>query len=302
MINSQSIMLREMAALQQDVKSSCNGLENRLSELGKQSPFIAAELQSLVNGAIQHMELASEGFEAKKRGQAMSEQRDSMTKLNRAAIRLRESLNNQKDCKNGGQCDKKNQKLQSQCDKQGNLNMETQKQCNNPGGQGDPKFGEGGREALQRLASEQGSIRKSIEELNKEFGGSRQILGRLDDIAKEMKKVEEDLANGQVGQETTERQLKIYSRLLEASRSLQRRDFTEQRRAASAQSGEFYMPPQLPAGMLDEGVSIEDRLRRYLSDDYPPQYEAQIKAYFKALLKTESDLVNPEAVDQSTQP
>ena len=302
LINSQSIMLREMAALQQDVKSSCNGLKNRLSELGKQSPFIAAELQSLVNSAVQHMELASEGFEAKKRGQAMNEQRSSMTKLNRAAIRLRESLNNQKDCKSGGQCDKKMKKLSSQCDKQNKLNQETQKECNKPGGQGNPKFGEGGREAMQRLASEQASIRKSIEELNREFGGSRQILGRLDDIAKEMKKVEEDLANGDVGQETTERQLKIYSRLLEASRSLQRRDFTEQRRAASAESGEYYLPPQLPAGMLDDGVTIEDRLRRYLSDDYPPQYEAQIKAYFKALLKTESDLINSKAVDQPAQP
>lgn len=302
MINSQSIMLREMAALQQDVKSSCAGLKNRLSELGKQSPFVAAELQSLVNSAIQNMELASEGFEAKKRSQAMNEQRSSMTQLNRASIRLRESLNNQKDCKNGSQCDKKIKKLAGQCDKQSKLNKETQQQCNKPGGQGQPKFGQEGRAALQRLAAEQGSIRKTIEELNRELGGSRQILGRLDDIAREMKKVEEDLNSGNVGQETTERQLKIYSRLLEASRSLQRRDFTEQRRAASAQSGEYYMPPQLPAGMLDDGVNIEDRLRRYLSDDYPPQYEAQIKAYFKALLKAESNLINPQAGDLPAQP
>ncbi|MDH3890438.1 MAG: hypothetical protein OEV49_05090 [candidate division Zixibacteria bacterium] len=302
LINSQSIMLREMAALQQDVKSSCNGLKNRLSELGKQSPFVAAELQSLVNSAVQNMELASEGFEAKKRSQAMKEQRSSMTKLNRASIRLRESLNSQKECNNGGQCDNKVKKLQGQCNKQNELNQQTQKQCNKPGGEGNPKFGENGRQAMKRLASEQASIRKSVEELNQEMGGSRQILGRLDDIAQEMKKVEEDLASGNVGQETTERQLKIYSRLLEASRSLQRRDFTEQRRAASPESGEFYMPPQLPAGMLDDGVNIEDRLRRYLSDDYPPQYEAQIKAYFKALLKAESELINPNAVDQPAQP
>ncbi len=302
LLNSQSVMLREMAQLQQDVKNSCNGLKNRLSELGKQSPFIAAELQSLVNSAVQHMEMASKGFEAKRRGEAMNEQRNSMTKLNRAAIRLRESLNQQKDCKNGGQCDKNIQKLQGQCDKQNKLNQQTQQQCNNPGGEGNPKFSPEGRQELQRLAQEQASIRKTIEQLNQELGGSRQILGRLDDIAREMKKVEEDLANGEVGQETTERQLKIYSRLLEASRSLQRRDFTEQRRANTAKSEQYYEPPQLPQGLLDDGAGIEDRLRRYLSDDYPPQYEQQIKAYFKALLKAESEMMNRRGGDQSTQP
>ncbi|MCK4371619.1 MAG: hypothetical protein KAW61_00670, partial [candidate division Zixibacteria bacterium] len=34
LIDSRSIMLREMAATQQDLRSSCNGLKNRLSELG----------------------------------------------------------------------------------------------------------------------------------------------------------------------------------------------------------------------------------------------------------------------------
>jgi len=37
-----------------------------------------------------------------------------------------------------------------------------------------------------------------------------------------MKKVEEELQSGSIGPETTERQLRIFSRMLEASRSLQR--------------------------------------------------------------------------------
>ena len=61
-----------------------------------------------------------------------------------------------------------------------------------------------------------------MEELEREFGGSRQILGRLNDIADEMKKIEESLEAGQSGADISERQLKVYSRMLEASRSLQR--------------------------------------------------------------------------------
>jgi len=302
LVNSQSIMLQEMAALQQDLQSSCSGLKNRLSELGKQSPFIAGELQTLVNSAVQHMASACDGFEAKKRGEGMNEQRDSMAKLNRAAIRLRESLQQHSNCKSGGQCSKPTSKLQGMCNKQSQLNQQTQQLCNNPGGQGNPRFDEQGRQALERLAGEQSALRKSLEDLNRELGGSRQILGRLDDIARDMKEVEDDLAAGDIGQETTERQLKVYSRLIEASRSLQRKDFTEQRRASSAESNQFLAPPDLSNGILDDRVNLEDRLRRYLSDDFPPQYEEQIKAYFKALLKAESELVAPEANGQPTQP
>ena len=92
------------------------------------------------------------------------------------------------------------------------------------------------------------------------------------------------MASGEVGQETIERQLKIYSRMLQASRSLQRRDFTEQRRAKTA-NDIFAAPPALPNGLFDDRGDLEDRLRQYLSEDYPPQYEQQIKAYFKALLQ-----------------
>jgi hypothetical protein len=39
---------------------------------------------------------------------------------------------------------------------------------------------------------------------------------------------------------------------------------------------------------LNDRTPIEDRLREFLGKDYPPQYEEQIKAYFRALLKTET--------------
>jgi hypothetical protein len=192
------------------------------------------------------------------------------------------------------------QKMESLCKRQNNLNQQTQNQCNNPGqcnsgkpgSSGKPSESQGilpGRETLGRLAAEQGAIRKSVQQLEQEFGGSRQVLGRLGDIAGEMKKIEEELKNGEVGPETLERQLNIYSRMLEASRSLQRKDFSEQRKATTATSQDPYLPPALSQGLLDDRVQLEDRLKRFMGDDYPPQYEEQIKAYFKALLKAQSE-------------
>jgi hypothetical protein len=127
-----------------------------------------------------------------------------------------------------------------------------------------------------------------MEDLAREFGDSRQVLGRLEDIADEMREIEEALAEGNVGQATQERQLRVYSRMLQASRSLQRRDFAEQRQAGVAPADIFAPPQALPAELLGDKTTIEDRLRKYLSGGYPPQYEKQVKAYFRALMQLQS--------------
>jgi len=286
-MTAESIMLKEMATAQQDLEASCAGLRNRIAELGRQSPFIAAELEMLINKTTQNMELAIDGFADKKIAQACRSQRQAMVDLNRASIRLLESLNQQKQCNKGGNCDKNISKLESMCNKQNKLNQQTKNQCNKPSFN-PASEGSAAREALKRMAGEQQSIRKSMQQLADEFGDSRQVLGRLEDIAREMKRVEEDLADGEVGEQTLQRQLNIYSRMLQASRSLQRKDFTEQRKATAAEEQPFVIPPNLPAELLNDRIKLEDRLRRYLGDNYPPQYEERIKAYFRTLLQIES--------------
>lgn len=306
-MSQESTVLREMAQRQKELQGACDGLKNRISELGEQSPFIAAELERLVDFATSCMQQGTEQFTDKRKNRALQAQRDAMANLNLAALRLMESMQQQQQCNKGGNCSKNLKKLQSLCKKQQSLNQKTQScanpssSCNNPGqagGQGNPQFSMQGREGLERLAGEQGAIRKSLEELAREFGDSRQVLGRLDDLAREMREVEEELASGDVGRETVERQLKIYSRMLQASRSLQRRDFTEQRQSKSAETQLYAPPPALPDGILDNQAGLEDRLREYLSEDYPPQYEQQIKAYFRALMKTQGRNATGEEIQQ----
>ncbi len=295
MLDPQSMMFRDMATEQQDLAKACNGLKNRISELGKESPFIAAELNALVEQATMNMDLAMQGLSEKQQMQAKQSQQGAMVKLNEASIRLMESMDQQKQCENAGNCSNPMQQLEKMCNSQSQLNKQTQSMCNNPGGSTPQSDGQSQREALQRLAGEQGAVRKSMEDLAREFGNSRQVLGRLDDIATEMKEVEEALSTGEVGPATTEKQLKIYSRMLEASRSLQRRDFTEQRKANTATQTATYIPPGLSHDILNDRANLEDRLRQYLGSGYPKQYEEQIKAYFKALLQVQSQPSNSPA-------
>ncbi len=299
-VNAQSMMLHDFAKNQLDLTTACEGLKSRISELGKMSPFLASELSQIVTSATDQMDMAMKAFDAKQASAALRNQRDAMVNLNKASIRLMESLDQQKQCDKGGSCDKNTSNLQSLCDRQNNLNQRTQSQCNKPGDNAKMGQGDSERENLQRLAAEQGAIRKSLEQLNQEFGGSRQVLGRLDDIAKEMKQIEDAMASGEVGPQVTEQQIKVYSRMLEATRSLYRKDFSEQRQATTATNQAYVVPPELSSDILNDKMSLEDRLRQYLGDSYPPQYEEQIKAYFKALLQAGGDSQAPASQDNAT--
>ena len=292
-----SVVILDQATEQQDLAQACAGLHRTIQQLGELSPFIAAELQGLVQAAVQSMEMATTELAEKRSIEAIRYQTEAMSGLNRATTRLMESLEQQNQCQSASNCNKNMAQMESLCNRQNQLNQKSQGMCNKPGEGGRPGEGpetQAFREGLKRLAGEQGAIRKSMEELEREFGGSRQVLGRLSDIAKEMKEVEESLESGQVGPETAERQLRVYSRMLEASRSLQRRDFTEQRRATTAAEQPVLVPQSLPASLLDDRIEIEDRLRQFLGDNYPAQYEEQIKAYFRALLKAEAERRNLE--------
>jgi len=285
---TQSEVLRDLAAQQQIVKESVGGLERRIEALGKESPFIAAQLHGLVKKSMANLDLAIDKLSDRQGVQAVEYQKEALYNLNRAAVQMLDALESQKNCNKGGNCDKPSQKLSSLCDKQMEINMKTQSQCQKPG-QSQPS----GAEAMKRLAAEQGSIQKSLQQLQDEFGNSREVLGRLDDIADEMEKVVDALSTGEVGQETIDRQLKIYSRMLDASRTMQRKDFTEQRKATVGEDVLRNSPPSLSGDQLQGGLDIEDRLRKFLDESYPVEYEQHIKAYFKALLEQ----MNPNTPD-----
>jgi len=277
-INGRSEVLRDLAAQEQILKESVGGLFRRITELGQQSPFVAAELGNLVQNALGNIDLSIDKLSDRNQRQAMGYQREALYNLNRAAVRMLDALESQKNCNNGGSCNKPGQKMNSMCQNQRKLNQETAKQCQNPNSPG-------GKEALKRLAGEQGAIHKSLQELQNEFGNSREILGRLDGISDDMQKVIDQLSNGEVGQETLDRQLKIYSRMLDATKTLQRKDFTDERKSTVGQDVFRNSPAALSGNQLKGGLDIEDRLRRFLDESYPQEYEQHIKAYFKALLE-----------------
>jgi Domain of unknown function (DUF4175) len=274
-LNPRSTALRDLASGQITLQEAVAGFGDRLVKLSAKNPFLSSEIRTLVTDALYNIDESVTHLGETQGPSASTSQRNAMTNLNDVALKLLQSMDEQNQCNKGGSCDKAGQKMQSLGERQSKLNRDTQKNLGP-----NPKDGPNS-DRLRELAGEQESIRKSLKELEKEFGNRQELLGDLDGISKEMQKVIEELSSGNAGGKTAERQLRIYSRMLESVKALNQRDFTPERRAQSGQ--DFFRPSP---SLLDNGADsrpFEDRLQEFLKEGYPPEYETQIRNYFKAL-------------------
>jgi hypothetical protein len=208
-----------------------------------------------------------------------------MYELNTAAQKIVDGMNkNSGQCQNPGMCDNPGKqgamgKMQALSQRQGRLNQ----QMPSAGGPNGASMTNEERESLSRLRAEQQAIQKGVEDLHSEIGDQENMLGRLDKLAEEMKRVVEAMERSEVTEEVRNRQRRIYTRMLDFQHSLQRQDYKEQRKARYGDDILRASPDALDElrGLTDE--EYERLLTRYQEEGYPKEYEETIREYFRAL-------------------
>jgi len=136
---------------------------------------------------------------------------------------------------------------------------------------------------LAEMKAHQQRILEEARRLAKEFGDRREILGRLEDTVGEIEETLAEMERSGASEETINRQKRILSRLLDAQRSLRRRDYKRERRS---RPGEEYVrsgPQALPEEITRATEQLREDLLRAMQRDYPPEYRALIRAYFEGL-------------------
>jgi hypothetical protein len=272
-----SPQLQQLAAEQQALQKTLLSLDTKLKDISKESPFYSQQIDKLMKQAREAMDQSTQGLMERNGSNAMRCQKDAMFSLNQAANQLMQSMQSQKQCSNGS-CSSQNmfKKMNKLCNSQKQVNQQSSSMCQNP------KPGRVDKDGMGRLAAEQEAVRQGIGDLQREQGTRKEILGRLDELGKEIKKVSEDIEGGTLNENTLRRQQQIYSRMLDFQHSLQRQDFSEDRKAETAQDVLRQSPPSLQFNAQSKD-SYQDRLQKYLNEGYPPEYEELIKEYFKAI-------------------
>ncbi|MEX2115346.1 MAG: DUF4175 family protein [Bacteroidota bacterium] len=266
-----SSQLRENAQDQMRILQDLQNLVSSLQTLSKRSFAVTPEMGKTIGEALMKMQNSLKALEIRSGGSASQEQRMAMESLNKAAMAVQQSMQDmmQSDGQGGGSG--LMGQLQRMAGRQQSLNMRTQ-----------------GFEEAARLAAEQEALRKSLEQLNAEArasGEQQRILGDLERITQEMREVVEDLEQGNVNPETVQKQERILSRLLDASRSARERDFEKKRKAQTGRQIARPGPAELDPSTLEGKSQLREDLLKALEHGYSRDYQDLIRKYFEELQK-----------------
>lgn len=269
----------EAADKQQDLLSGLSRITNQLYELSQKTFFITPEMGKALGKALSGMQQSIQSFEGRDVKNSLRNQGKAMAGLNEAAKQLRDAMQNMSGASSAIGFQEMMQRLMGISQQQQGINQQTEQLGKKPGMSLEEQA------AMQRLAAEQETVRKSLEQLRKEFGNRSEILGDLQKISEDMKEVVKDLEKQNISRNTINRQKRILSRLLDAQRSVHRRDFSKKRQAETAKEYEAVNPAPLPEEKLQEKDLLKEALLKALKEGYSKDYKELIKKYFEAISK-----------------
>lgn len=283
-LDFQSPALRDLAEMQADLQAGTQRLDAAMQEIAKKSMCVGGASSGL-QGIRESMMQATEMLTQQNGRGAAGHQKSAMSGLNRTAQQLLQGMQqNSGQCKNPGQCNKPGgmmPQMQSLANRQGRLNARMSQMLEDMGGSMSTEE----RLMLSRIKAEQQAIQEGVDQLQPQTQSRRNLLGRLDKLSEEMRRIVADMENYRASNRTLDRMQRLYSRMLDFQHSLHRQDYKEDRRARFGEDILRASPPDLD---FDAGLSeseLDRLLEKYLDEGYPKAYETLIKSYYRELLE-----------------
>ncbi len=279
---SSSAPLAQRSDRQTDLSEGVSRVTDSLSTLADKTPFLSPRLRESLGRAIQSFSASGRQMGVGDRQQGEEAGRTGSAALNEAVLSLRqtESAMCQKPGENPGGRNNA-ERMGEMGRQQSQLNQESRSLAQRLSQQ--MRLSTGDRQEMQRLSQEQQRIREQVEQMQQDEERNRQLLGRLDAARRDMQDVEEALRAGPAGDEIEEKQQRILSRLLDAQRSVNQRDFNPERESRTGGDISRASPAELPRDLMRETDRLRLDLLKAEADRYPAQYRAFIEAYLRSL-------------------
>ncbi len=271
---------RETAENQNNLLQALSRVADSLGVTAQKSFYITPEIMKELGQSMKSMQKSLQALEQRQGNNASAQGKSALFSMNSTIKALMQSSNSCSSGQSGTGEQMLLQRLQQMTGQQEGMNSETQKLMEQMMQQ-QMGLSMEARAQMARMAAEQMALQKSLEQLLQEMGEQGDILGRLDDVSKDMEEVAKQMQNGNIDRDLIDRQDKILSRMLNAQRSMHEREYSKRREANTGEDIAREGPSTLPSG-LGENEDYREDLLRALQEGYPAEYEELIKAYFKA--------------------
>ena len=272
----------QAADAQTDLSEGVARVTDSLMVLSQQTPFLSNKVLTSLGKAMEGLSQSGKEMAQGGRERGMNSGRGASTALNEAVKELRAaeaSMCKQPGSGTGGKSS--SQRLGEVGERQSQLNRRSKEIARRLSKQLAMSQGDEGE--MRKLADEQRRIREQLEEVRRDEEAKKSLLGRLEETQKDMQQAEERMRQGQMDQTLEQQQTQILSRLLDASRSINRRDFDPEREARRGEDVAHRSPAPLSRDLFRENDRLRQDLLKADADRVPARYRTLIEAYLKSL-------------------
>ncbi len=271
----------DLAQQQQALAAATGRVVEELDALSQKSMSAPPQVTALLGQALRTMR---EGVDAYEKGNSIAgrvQGEEAYGLLNKAVVELNRSSS--ASCPKPGGGKGASQSMEQLMGQQQQLNDATrQLQQSMPNPQ---QLSPQQRAQMSRLLGEQRSIEGQLQDIQRQAAEQRELLGRMDKMQDEMREVVEDMQSESLTDETLRMQERIVSRMLDAQRSLHKRDYSEERESRGA--GEIYSRGGKPLPPDRKLERLRRDVERALRDATPEEYEDLVRQYFRAISEAE---------------
>jgi len=276
---------RSYAGNQLSILSGLRQLTDSLKQISRKTFAVSANITKSLSQARSDMNKALSFLQQGNLNMMKASQKRAVASLNKAVISLQQSSGrmNSSGGESGSSLDDFMQQLESLGEQQSAINRATSDLLNRG------KLTLQQQAAMSRLAQKQSALQKIAEQIAEELRNRSDVLGSLDRISDDMKKVADDLKNGSAGPETRMRQERILSRLLDAQKSIHRQDFSRRRQSYSGKDFIRKSPGKLDLQTLRNDDKLRQDIISSAKEQYSEEYIKLIKEYLKAIMLRQED-------------
>jgi hypothetical protein len=277
-----SSAFNENAQNQSNLQKNLDKILKQLSDISQKTFAITPEMGKSLGNAQREMMKSIQSLQNRNGNMASINQGEAMKSLNEAATLLKGSMESMMQGGGQGGMMSLMQQLQQMSEQQMGLNNLTQMLQKMQEGSLSPQQ----QSELQRLSQQQDIIRKSLEQLNKEAkeqGQSKSLSSNLDEVLKQMQEVIKDMNTEKLNDQLVQKQEKILSKLLDAQRSINERDFEKNRESNTAKNILRESPADLNLSSEEGKDKLKDELNKAVREGFTRDYENLIRRYFEAL-------------------
>lgn len=219
---------------------------------------------------------------------AVSNQQVALQSMNNLALMLAESLEEMENSLSGsgssmrrskpkkGQQGQSMQNMQQLQEQLGEQLKQLQQKMQQPNGQ---QLSKQLSEEFARMAAEQEMLRQGMQEMLNDMKKNGQLGDDgLNQIIKDMERLEEDMVNKRITNQTLERNREIISRMLESEKAQQKRDQDERRKSNEYKGSKF--DRQIDALEYEQKMKKSQEFLKQNPIQYQPYYKTKINEYY----------------------